>query len=269
MTLLATVKQILKRTLPRDAVFAIKKVRHAKNIAKVTMADEPDFRPLHSLVKPGDTVIDLGANMGYYTKYFSDLVGSTGMVYSIEPIPRTMRILEYVVRKLGLSNVDVINCAVSDAKGRVTMEIPLFENGEENIFEAKIVSGAPDARFERVEVESRTIDSLVAEIRNRVAFIKCDIEGHELQGLKGAARVLGEVKPGWLIEIWGNPDEAGSKASETFAVFRRAGYEAFWFDGTAMRRRMPGETSVNYFFLTPAHLPVLKEHRLLAEGAAA
>ena len=268
MTMLASIKHVLKQTLPRDLVFTIKKVRHATSISRVTMADEPDFRPLHSLVKPGDTVIDLGANMGYYTKYFSDLVGSTGMVYSIEPIPRTVKILSYVVRKLGLTNVDVINCAISDANQKVTMEIPLFADGEENIFEAKIVNGSADPRFERVEVESRTLDSLAGEIRNRVSFIKCDIEGHELQGLKGAARILAETKPGWLIEIWGNPDDAGSKAAETFAVFARAGYEAFWFDGKHMRRRMPGETSVNYFFLTQSHLPVLREHRLLADGAA-
>ena len=74
---------------------------------------------------------------------------------------------------------------------------------------------------------------------------------------------------GWLIEIWGNPDESGSQARETFAVFEHAGYEAFWFDGTAMRRRMPGETSINYFFLLPAHLMILRAHRLFGEGIVA
>ena len=269
MELLKTIKKILKRALPRDLVLAIKKVRHAEKIRMVSVDDEPDFRPIASLVKPGDSVIDLGANMGFYTKYFSDLVGPTGKVYSVEPIPRTVQILRYVVRKLGMTNVQVINCAVSDSARMVTMEIPLFESGEENIFEAKIVTGASSSRFETVHVESKTVDALVSEIPAAVTFIKCDIEGHELQGLKGAPRVLNEVKPAWLIEIWGNPDETGSKAQETFSVFEASGYGGYWFDGTSMRRRMPGETSVNYFFLMPAHLQTLKDERLFGAGERA
>jgi FkbM family methyltransferase len=248
MTLLATAKRALKRALPPSVVLRIKMVRHARRIAAVSVEDESDFRPLGALVTPGDTVIDVGANMGYYTTYLARLVGEAGTVVSVEPVPGTLAILRYVVRHLGLANVRVVDRAVSDAERSVTMEIPRFPDGERNIFEARIVQGAR-AAAESVEVRTTTLDALSAGLD--VALVKVDVEGHELPALRGAASLLGGAKPAWLVEIWGDPDAAGTPAHETFALMAKAGYDADWFDGDALRPRRTGETSVNYFFLTP------------------
>jgi FkbM family methyltransferase len=268
MTLLPTIKLALKRALPADLVLWIKMVRHAKRIGAITVDEESDFRPLGALVRSGDSVMDVGANMGYYTKYLSDLVGNAGRVYSVEPIPRTVRFLRHVVRRLRLANVTVLDCAVSDANRTVTMEIPRFDDGQENIFEAKIVESAPGAGTETVSVEAKTLDTLAAQTGARFAFIKCDIEGHELPGLRGASGILRDMRPAWLIEVWGDPDESGSKASATFGLMERSGYGAFWFDGARIRKRLAGERSVNYFFLMEGHVRRLADAGLLAEGGS-
>lgn len=265
MNPLSATKRFLKRALPKDLVLAIKQYRHAKVIATITAESEPDLKPIQHLIAKGDTVLDLGANMGFFTKYFSDLVGTSGSVYSVEPIPSTTRILTYVVKKLRLTNVKVLNVAISDAAGTVTMEIPLFASGEENIFEAKIVDGTAHAGFEKVTVESATLDALFRDVLPSIRFVKCDIEGHELPAMRGARKLLGEVKPAWLMEVWGNPAEANSKASQTFAEFTKAGYGAYWFNGTQMKSWQPGDISVNYFFLTEPHISALRKHAVLAE----
>ncbi len=260
MEFLTTSKRFLKRVLPRSWVFYLKMKRHAKKISVITIDEEPDFPPLHHLVHHGDSVIDLGANMGFYTKYLSDLVGPSGHVYSVEPVPSTVQILRYVVHRLHLTNVEVIHCAVSDHNGTATMEIPLFASGEENIFEAKIIESSSRSKVQTVTVGTKTVDALFHDVHSQVTFIKCDIEGHELQALSHAKKLLFETKPAWLIEIWGNPDDAASDAAKTFKIFEDAKYQAFWFNGRTMKKRLPGEINVNYFFLTDAHTEILRQH---------
>ena len=68
--------------------------------------------PIKYLVKPGDSVLDIGANVGWYTNHLSLLVGEPGKVYSIEPIPETFALLRAVVGELGLSNVESLNYAM-------------------------------------------------------------------------------------------------------------------------------------------------------------
>jgi FkbM family methyltransferase len=266
MTLLPTIKRTLKRVLPPGLVQRIKMVRHARRIGMVAVADEVDFRPLGALVGQGDTVIDVGANMGYYTTYLARLVGDRGCVLSVEPVPGTLAILRYVVKRLGLGNVRVIDRAVSDARRSVTMEIPRFPDGERNIFEARIVAGAA-ADSESVRVETTTLDALAEGLD--VALVKVDVEGHELPALRGAAGLLSGGKPAWLIEVWGDPDLPGTQAHETFALMAASGYDAYWFDGAALRRRSAGETSVNYFFLTAEQFRAAAARGLATAGAAA
>ena len=93
---------------------------------------EPDLKVVEHLIKPGDSVVDIGANTGLYTKRMSELVGRDGRVFSIEPVPLTFDILGFNVGKLGLTNVELINCAISDTNGSVIVEVPLYESGEEN-----------------------------------------------------------------------------------------------------------------------------------------
>ncbi len=76
---------------------------------------EAEVEPIKCFIRPGDSVIDLGANIGWYTAVLSKLVGERGKVYAVEPIPGTYTLLLSVIKKLGLTNVVSFNCAVSDS----------------------------------------------------------------------------------------------------------------------------------------------------------
>ena len=190
----------------------------------------------------------------------------SGRVYSVEPIPLSFEILRSNVQRWGLKNVELINCAISDINGHVTMEVPLYESGGENFYGAHIVTKeVRHLPLRKVVVPSATIDSLFSELDSVIYFIKCDVEGHELSCIRGAIQTIGNFKPAWLIEISGDPDDENSPAHGTFDVLLGNGYEAYWFDGTTLRVRRSTERSVNYFFLTDEHLRVLEQRGLPVE----
>jgi FkbM family methyltransferase len=246
-------KRFALRFLPDRLLVGLKKIHYIRALRSATEDREPDLQIVRHLVRPGAVAVDIGANFGIYTAALSNLVGPAGKVLSIEPVPQTYELLAANVGKLGLSNVEGFNLAVSAEDGSAWMEVPLFNSGGENYYEARVVEPSPGSELRAVEVPARCLDSLL-ESYPEVDFIKCDVEGHERDCLSGASRLLDRCRPAWLIEVSGNPDSRASNASEVFRLLGSHGYRAYWFDGREVRPRQRGERSVNYFFLQPHHV---------------
>lgn len=241
MFLAERLKPLALRWLPKKLLQHARKAHYLRKL-RADAVREPDLDAVRRLVRPGDRVVDLGANVGLYTKALSECVGPAGAVIAAEPVPDTFDVLDANVRRLGLGNVRVYNVAVSDADGWAVMEVPAYRSGGENLYEARIVADATTG----VRVPTRTLDALAGD--GPVAFVKCDVEGHELSVLRGAQRVLREQKPAWLIEVGGDPDQPGA-AQQVFELMRGFGYDAYWFDGAELRLRETGRRCTNYFFL--------------------
>lgn len=220
---------------------------------------EPEMNIIRKLVGKGDCVADLGASIGWYTRFLSDLVGPGGLVCSCEPNSGNFELLSYIRRKLRLGNVHIFNVAVSSAKGKTLMKVPRDENTDEpDTYRTMAVpADSAEASSDSFYVRTEKLDDLV---QRRFDFIKCDVEGHELEVLSGASAVLA-AGPSWMIEIWGDPDR-DRKAQEAFARMSAAGYAAFILgeDEKSVRRRKPGETGPreNYFFLSDRHVSLLE-----------
>ncbi len=260
------VKRLLKRTawkiLPHSTVQFIKKRHYLRLLCSSLSDKEPELRVVRYLVKPGDSVIDIGANVGVYTKILSELAGPDGHVYSIEPFPPTFKILSYIVRKLHLDNVEPINVAVSDSEAVVTMAIPYNPSGAETHYRASIVKDQTNKKNEMTNIQAITIDSRFLTTSGTISFIKCDVEGHELACIKGAARFLVRSQPAWLIEVSGEPDDTDSAAHNVFKILCDRGYSAWWYDGSKLRKRHSGDKSTNYFFLKENHIDILNKSEL-------
>ena len=261
------IKLLLKRTawkiLPHSTVQLIKKRHYLRLLRSSLLEKEPELRVVRHLVKPGDSVIDIGANVGVYSKILSELVGPDGHVYSIEPFGPTFEMLCYNVRKLRLDNVEVINVAVSDSQAVVTMAIPYDSSGAETHYRASIVADSvKEGKTETANVQAITIDSRFLSASGTISFIKCDVEGHELACIKGATKFLARSQPAWLIEVSGEPDDTDSAAHHVFKILCNQGYSAWWYDGSKLRKRRPGDKSTNYFFLKDNHIDILNKSEL-------
>ena len=263
--MLNAMKRLVLRLLPVGVLKAYKKRRFARLVRNFDPADERDLAVVKHLVARGDHVGDLGANIGVYTRFLSEMVGPAGRVTSVEPIPLTYEMLCHCTEQLGLRNVQRINAAVSDTPGSVRMEVPLYDAGWENYYEAHVVTGA--AGTNAVTVEAKRIDDLFAA-SPPVSFIKMDVEGHELSCLRGATATLERAQPAWLIEVSDDPDEPTAHASGVFQLLADRGYQAYWFDGSKVHKRRAGARSINYFFLAEKHVRALETAELLAERVA-
>ena len=148
--------------------------------------------------------------------------------------------------------MDPVHAAATDRDGEAVMQVPRYASGGENFYEARVVSSPDDAGLRTVAVPARTLDGLFGRLRD-IDFVKCDVEGHELACLRGAADILRKTKPAWLIEVSGDPDAPDTSAAGVFALLADAGYEPFVADGGGLRPRRAGERRVNTFFLTRRH----------------
>jgi FkbM family methyltransferase len=249
----------LKHYLPRTIARPVEKFRYLSAMRRGTDSYEPEMDVIKKLFRRGDCVADLGASVGWYTRFLSDRVGPGGLVCSFEPNIDNFEVLSFIKRKLRLDNVDVYNVAVSNSYGKALMVVPRNgDTGEPDSYRTQVVTpDSGEAPGDPFSIQTGTLDGLAHREFN---FIKCDVEGHELEVLHGASAVLASG-PAWMMEVWGHPDQ-DHRARETFTRMSTAGYKAFILDeeGTSVRPRKPGEVGIrgNYFFLQGKHIPLLE-----------
>jgi FkbM family methyltransferase len=154
---------------------------------------EPELRRLSEWVGPGDCVLDIGANVGFYTARSSQLVGPNGHVFAFEPTPETFHLLAYNARLFPFPNVTLFNAAASDTFGFAGMAVPTSGDGLPDFYGAHLVASTAGRTIFRLPVDALSVPG-------RVSFVKIDVEGHELSVLRGMERLLAEQSPVLVLE---------------------------------------------------------------------
>ncbi|MCC6138419.1 MAG: FkbM family methyltransferase, partial [Bdellovibrionaceae bacterium] len=134
---------------------------------------------LWRLVEPGATVLDIGANIGYFSSLLSKKVGESGKVYSFEPNPQILELLKKNTR--AKSNVKLLPWALSDEDGIHTLYGPQSYSENKGLASLNTKNGEAIAT-----VDVKRLDDL----RLTPAVIKMDVEGHELKVLEGGRATL-------------------------------------------------------------------------------
>jgi FkbM family methyltransferase len=255
MPLTGTLKHLTLRLLPESILRPLRKVHYGRKVLQA--ADEPEMAVIPHLLPFGGCALDLGANFGMYTRFFAETVGPDGQVHAVEPVPETYDVLQSNVEHLGLANVTVHNVAVSGDEGTVTMVVPEYARGGENLYEARVINQPGLTNGRVVQVPACRLDDLCGRL-GQIDFVKCDVEGHELSVVRGADEILRIHRPAWLIEVSGDPDDPESSAAELVEHMRQAGYRMYHLDFGTPRPRATGDRAANYFFLRPEHVRWLK-----------
>lgn len=148
-----------------------------------------------NLVKPGMTVVDVGANIGYFTVIFAKLVGDTGKVYAFEPDPYNYDLLSRNIKLNNLSNVVLIPKALSNKSGKIKLFLDGTNLGNMSFAAQNISDDGGE-----IDVETITLDDYLGG--QKADFIKIDVQGAEGLVLSGAERTLRTSPLKILMEFW-------------------------------------------------------------------
>ena len=205
---------------------------------------EPEMDVLTSLVHAGFSVADVGANVGAYTVQLSILAGASGRVYAFEPILENYEILESVIRKARLSNVSTFRAALGSKPSQCEMVVPNL-GGFTGYYWAHFAQAGDSGRHQTVDVLA--LDDLWKKNTiPRLDFIKCDVEGSELEVIRGALELIRSQLPGWLLEV------SRETSDELFRILKDLGYRAFVYDKRLVETDQYRDKEFsNYFFLHP------------------
>ena len=150
---------------------------------------EPDVTALfRRMLEPGMSVIDIGANIGYFAMLAASLVGPSGHVLAVEPNPRNARMLEASRKANGFANMTLCQAAAGEATGVLALHA-VYSNGM-----TAAVSDDVDHLLAAETVACLRVDRLV-EPGRKVDFIKIDVEGAEYTALIGCTRIIEADRP--------------------------------------------------------------------------
>ena len=178
---------------------------------------------LPQLVKQGDKVIDIGANLGYYTCPLADLVGEEGRVYAVEPVPVIFLVLKRNVGKR--RNVELLNYALGEECRTIEMandsvaSAGYFGTGRNFVSEGELSKDAV-----RFTAQMKQGSELFGGME-KIDFIKCDIEGYERVVLPELRPLIEKFHPTVLVET------DGESRQQMIAMFTELGYSAYMLVG--------------------------------------
>jgi len=166
-------------------------------------------------IKPGHIVMDVGAQIGYFSCLFSQLVGPTGRVISFDPDSRTIPYFNSNIQKYALNNITFFQKGVWDKKTILKL-YPHPNLGSSSVVPEQILASSLVYPMQPVEVELNTIDYFVEELKlPTVDFIKMDIEASEIRALRGAHQTLTNIKPALAIAAYHMNPDTGKETSST------------------------------------------------------
>jgi FkbM family methyltransferase len=200
---------------------------------------------LSKIIQDGDCVIDVGANVGFFTCLFATSVGSAGKVIALDPTPSVYASLRRNVQRNKLdSTVECHNVALSAKEGRAIMTC--FPDGSEvyNSLGAHVPVDHKVLAEGQLEVSVTTLDAILGNIigedESKVVFVKIDVEGFEQQVITGGVRTLAQARNcALMVELYEPAaKQCGSTTRETIGLLEKCGYAPFCLVEETMIRKM-------------------------------
>ena len=210
--------------LPHGKMFASREDHAIGRVILETGNYEPHVsRVFTDTLRPGMKVLDLGANIGFFSLLAASLVGPSGRVYSFEPSPKNVRVLCASQAANGFNHIQVIQAAASD-KQELLRYFASSSNGN-----VGAVGGVrPEEILNAETVLALRVDDVIPR-DERIDFVKIDVEGYELNALKGGLEMLKRCRPVMVSEF--SPESLVAKSGVSgrgyLEFFERLGYELF------------------------------------------
>ena len=185
--------------------------------------ERPEVCFVLKYLKPGQTAVDIGAHRGAFTYWMAKRVGRQGRVLAFEPLPAMAEYLRHIQQVFPLPQLTVEEAALCHQSGRRMLHVPR----DDYLGMTSFTPSAQPKGHIQMEVTTFTLDEYVRHASARpVDFIKCDVEGHELEVLQGANNVLREDQPILLLECEDHRN-GGGQLERVTRYLSRFDYECF------------------------------------------
>ena len=188
--LLSNIFQFFFPTLYKNRILSHFKVEFQKNTI------DQEFEILPYLLSNQSFILDIGANNGEYCFFFQEVIRAKSIV-AFEPIPRLYQRLKVI-----FSNIQIYPYAISSQSINTILQIPYIQNRKTET-RAKLddLKEIGETKIDKINIETKTIDELFKNHPSKIDFIKIDIEGHELEAIRGSVKILQRDQPILMIEI--------------------------------------------------------------------
>lgn len=169
-----------------------KMVSESGNLFLTQISNKFEISFCEKKISKNMNVVDIGANVGYYTVNLANIVGEKGKVFAFEPDPKNFSILEKNIHLNNFKNVILINKAVSESSSFTT----LFQNSS-NTGGHSIIKNEDSEK--QIVVETITLDEYFKNFYDPIDLVKIDVEGAEYQIIAGGLNFFKKLKPKYLI----------------------------------------------------------------------
>ncbi len=218
--------------------------------------DYQDIYFLRNLIRPGDYCIDIGAHLGYFTVELSRLTGNNGHVYAIEPMSKFFNTLKDILENKKLKNVTCYQYAMGGETGFVEMGIPKVNNMKKFAY-ARVIRTSTFLEYVESELVKNVYGDELFRYLPRVDFIKCDVEGLELDVVQSFLEIIGKHRPILLCEL-GDPQER-KRLLDLLAGFS---YQLYYLENKKLKWLETNSdirpVSHNHYFIPEIRLDSLK-----------
>lgn len=183
--------------------------------------DYQDVYFLKEFIREGDWCVDIGAHLGYYTLELSRLVKDSGKVIAVEPMPKFNKTLQHLLQRKQAGNVILHQVAMGGDGDYVEMGIPKVGNTKKFAY-ARVMKYSEHFQYiESEKVKNESGDTLLRDVP-RLDFIKCDVEGLEVQVFASMSDTLARHHPILICEL-----VAKEERIRLFDMIRHLGYQAY------------------------------------------
>lgn len=202
------------------------------------------------LIQKGDTIIDIGANLGYYSRLFAKWVGKKGKVYAVEPIKIYNEAFSKYTKKYS-DSIILLPYALGTEEKEIEL-VTSLRNGSYNTGLPHVYDKNRDGEIETQDFRfkaSMKIPAKLFEDIPKIDFIKCDIEGFEYVVLNNMRPVIEKHKPKVQVEVWGQNE------TDTINLFEDLGYITYKLEDKSLKLTKNKKVSGDYMFIHKIQCP--------------
>ena len=213
---------------------------------------EKELSLLPIMMPSNPIIFDIGANRGELSYFFANIC-KADIVYSFEPQNRMFGVLLGVAENT--KNIKPFKIAFSNSNGEKTLKIPIQSNHQYT--QAASLEETYIVDYKKEIIKIKTLDSFVNENKiNKLDFIKCDTEGHELLVFEGAKKTMTSLRPLIYVEI------KNTNLEKMFELFKETDYKPYIYNNYTNKivpfMEAPKTKTENYYFV-----PMEKEIQFL------